>query len=287
MRIVVTGSRGRLGAWLCDQFAARGDDVVGLDRHNVDLTDAKATRRLIVDAAPDVVLHTAAWTDVDGCAREPERAVLHNGLAAGHVAQAALAASARIISVSTNEVFDGTATAPYREFDRAAPANAYGYSKWVGEELTRAANPDHTIVRTSWLFANEGKSFPAAILAAATSGRPLRVVTDETASPTYAPDLADALVLLTQIPVTGTLHFVNEGICSRFELARTLLDQAGLGDVPIEAILSTDWPRPSTPPRYSPLTNQIGTLVGIRLRSWKEAISAYVAFQRKPGGHLA
>lgn len=281
MRILVTGAAGRLGGRLVEILSQQGHEVIGADIvgdqvERLDISNFQATSDFMIPLRPDVVIHPAAWTDVDGCAREPEKAIAINGFGAQHVALGAAAVGAPIVYVSSNEVFDGRASRPYREYDVTNPINPYGYSKWVGEQAVQHVNPRHYIVRTSWLFAHGGKNFIHAILNAAKAGKPLRVVTNEVANPTYNDDLADALVQLVSTQRYGIYHLVNEGSCSRYQFARYFLDKAGFQDMPVEGISSHQWPRPSTPPMYAGLENMAGKHIGITLRPWQEAVDAYL-----------
>lgn len=283
MRILVTGAAGRLGGRLLAALAAGGHEVAGVDViaaegvAALDITDFNATRAAVAAAAPEVVVHAAAWTDVDGCAREPDKAVAINGYGAQNAALAAASVGAALLYISSNEVFDGRASQPYREYDRTNPSNPYGYSKWVGERAVAQANPRHYIVRTAWLFAHGGKNFLQAILALAQAGKPLRVVTDEVANPTYNDDLADAVAALLTTGRYGIYHFVNAGACSRYALARYVLDHTGCAAVPIEPISVKQWSRPSRPPLYAGLANSAGAQVGIALRPWQAAVDAFLA----------
>lgn len=283
MRIIVTGAAGRLGNQLMHLLHARGHDVNGLDVvaadkiAHVDITNFDAAHRFIYAHRPEVVIHPAAWTDVDGCARDPERAILVNGLGTQNVALAAAAVKSAVVYVSSNEVFDGKSTRPYYEYDAANPINPYGYSKWVGERAVMSLNPRHYVVRTAWLFAHGGKNFIQAILGVAQAGKPLRVVTNEIANPTYNDDLADALATLIETGRFGVYHFVNEGACSRYQFARYFLDKAGYTDLPITPIAAQEWPRLSTPPAYAALHNFAGRHMGITLRPWEAAVEAFLA----------
>jgi len=281
MRILVTGAAGRLGGRLMNVLRERshdatGVDVVGGNVTKLDITDFAATRRFIADLKPDLVIHPAAWTDVEGCAREPEKAITINGFGTQHVAVAAASIGAAVLYVSSNEVFDGKLSRPYREYDETSPINPYAYSKWVGEHALLHVNPRHYIVRTSWLFAHGGKNFIQAVLSAAEAGKPLRVVTDEVANPTYNDDLADAIALLIETGRYGIYHLVNEGACSRWTFARYFLDKVGYQNVPIEKIVLGEYPRLSVPPSYSSLDNLAGRHIGIVLRPWQEAVDAFL-----------
>ncbi len=189
-RTAITGAVGQLGTELVRAFAAAGDEVLALARPEFDITRPADLKRLTA-WRPDVVVNSAAWTDVDGCARDPERAMRINGEAAGAVAAAGAAAGALSVQISTNEVFDGELDRPYAEDDEPSPINPYGASKLAGERAVATANPRHLIVRTAWLFGPRGTNFVTKILAAAerarAAGEPLRVVDDEWGNPTWTP----------------------------------------------------------------------------------------------------
>lgn len=274
MRITITGGDGRLGHQLVT-ILSQTHTVTSFDLET-SITDFPALQTAILATEPDLVINTAAWTDVDGCAKEPEKALLINGLGAQNVALAAAAANAPILHVSTNEVFDGQSQTPYDEFALCRPINPYGYSKWAGEQGVKQVNPRHYIVRTAWLFAHGGKNFIQAILNAVNAGKPLRVVIDEVANPTYNNDVAEAIAALIETGRYGTYHLVNSGAVSRYDFARYVLDASGLTDTPIERITRAEWPRPSTPPAYAALQNNAAASVGITLRPWQEAIDAFL-----------
>jgi dTDP-4-dehydrorhamnose reductase len=275
MRVLITGSKGRLGSRLGDVLTHH--TVIGIDADQLDVTDFTAVRAFVCDQRPDVVVHTAAWTDVDGCARDPQRAIVVNGFGAQHVAVAAAEIGAAVLQVSTNEVFDGASNRPYYEYDAPNPINPYAYSKFVGEQVVQRLNPRHYIVRTAWLFAHGGKNFIQAILSAAQANKPLRVVTDEIANPTYTDDLAAAIAVLIESGRYGVYHLVNAGFCSRYDFARYVLDRAGFADTPIERITRDQWSRPSTPPSFTPLENLAGAQVGLTLRDWQVAVDVFLS----------
>ena len=280
MRALITGAAGRLGRQLRRQLAYTHDlittDVVGEVDVIADLSDYNACRRLLDETAPDILLHAAAWTDVDGCARDPGRALAANGLATAHLAALTSSRDMLMLYISSNEVFDGELGRPYAEYDQPNPINPYGYSKWYGERAIAQVNPRHYIVRTSWLFAHGGGNFIQAILTAAGAGKSLRVVTNEVANPTYATDLAAAIARLIESERYGIYHLVNEGAVSRWEFARRILDCAGFTATPIERISRHEWQRPSLPPEQTALANVAGAGIGIRLRPWREALRAFL-----------
>jgi dTDP-4-dehydrorhamnose reductase len=273
MRIVITGHKGQLGQALMEVL--QGDDLLGIDLPEHDITDAQAIDATIAHFGPDVVLHPAALTDVDRCAREPELALTVNGLGTHNIALACRRCSAAMLLVSTNEVFDGTKGQPYYEYEPPYPINAYARSKHAGEIYTQMHLARFYIVRTAWLYARGGNNFPAKILQAADQHGQLRVVCDEISSPTFAPDLAAAISRLIRTEHYGIYHFTNQGACSRYDFARRILERAGRGNVRVEPITSDQWPRPSTPPLHCVLHNFAGAQIGITLRHWDQALEAY------------
>ncbi|NJL93902.1 MAG: dTDP-4-dehydrorhamnose reductase [Anaerolineae bacterium] len=276
MRILVTGAQGRLGSCLVALLSV-DYPVVGVDRDVFDITDQAQVQAAWQHHQPDLVIHCAAFTQVDEAARQPELAWRINALGTKHVVLACLAMGSRLLYVSTNEVFDGSNPAGILEYAPAAPINPYGYSKWIGEQFVRDHLQHFYIVRSSWLFAHGGNNFVQAILARARSGQPLRVVVNEVASPTYNDDLAVAMVALIKTEQYGIYHLVNEGRASRWQLARTVLDLAGYAQVEIQRIAAAEYERASIPPEYSVLENTMAAALGIRLRPWEAALQAYLA----------
>ncbi len=275
MRVFVTGNKGQLGRAL--EVALDGHTLSGCDLPEVDVTDRAAVTEAIRRFAPEVVIHAAAWTDVDGCARDPERAYRANAVGTQNVALACASGGAALAYVSTNEVFDGTASEPYQEWDPTHPANPYGRSKAAGEWFVSHLLDRFYIARTAWLYAAGGRNFPHRILQLADERGSLQVVTDEVGNPTYAPDLARALAELIQTEAFGVYHLANSGYCSRHELAREILRLAGKEQVEVRPITLETFRRDSTPPRFAPLLNTAGTIVGVRLRPWQEALAEFLA----------
>ncbi len=272
MRIVITGHKGQLGRSLWALLADH--DLLGIDIPEHDISRPEITD-VIADFRPDLVLHPAAYTDVDGCARNPDLAYKVNVLGTQFVALGARKAGAPILYVSTNEVFRGDQEEPYREWDETGPVNPYGRSKLAGERVIRALTSQFYIVRTAWVFAPGGNNFVTKIIAAADRHGSLRVVDDEFGNPTYAPDLAEAIVNLIQTERFGIYHFTNEGACSRYEYASEILRLAGRENVSVVPIPGSEWKRLSTPPKHAILGNYAGTALGITLRPWRDALRAY------------
>jgi dTDP-4-dehydrorhamnose reductase len=309
MRVAVTGARGRLGRALIDALGGAPftgtSGPIAWSRPDVDLdtVTSESIVRLIERDHPEAVIHTAAWTDVDGCARDPGLAVRRNADATGHIAHACASRGVDLVLISTNEVFNGRRTdgRGYGAHDPLDPANPYGASKAEAERLCRAAFEPHArgarlaIVRTSWLHGPPGADFPAKIAAAALraseAGQPLRVVGDEVGSPTYAPDLAEAICeLLAEdaLTPTGTRfaphHLVNSGSASRATWAREVLRAAQL-HVEVVEVPADTWVRASTPPRWGVL-EPTPLPSGIPMRDWREAfadsVPALVRSLRRP-----
>ncbi len=278
MRIFITGHKGQLGRELWRTLEGE-HDLLGIDLPEHDITDAAAVAHTVAAFRPDVVLHPAAMTDVDRCAHEPELALRVNGLGTQNLALACRKADAVLLTISTNEVFDGAKGAPYYEYEAPRPINAYARSKLAAEFYTRLHLHRFYIVRTAWLYAPGGVNFPAKIIAAADEHDRLQVVIDEIGNPTYAPDLAKAIVKLIQTEHYGIYHLTNSGLCSRYEFARAILARAGRDHVPVEPIVSEQWPRASTPPLHCALHNFAGAALGITLRHWREALEDYFARQ--------
>ncbi len=273
MRIVITGANGQLGRAL--QKLLDYYELIPTDIPDFDIAEHSIVTKLS-DLQPDLVIHCAAMTNVDGCARDPDLAFKINAFGAQNVAHACLRANADMVYVSTNEIFDGRADRPYQENASPQPVNPYGSSKRAGEQMAAKYIKDRLyIVRTAWLYGSDGHNFPAKIIAAADKQGELRVVTDEISNPTYAVDLAQAIAALIKTQAYGIYHFTNAGHCSRYDFAREILRLSNREQIPIRPITLADYPRPSAVPPFTPLANTCGTEVGIELRPWQEALAAY------------
>jgi len=252
-------------------------------RPDYDLDDPDSARRSAERDRPDLVIHCAAWTDVDGCARDPALALRRNATSVGVLAHAAVAAGSRLLVVSTNEVFDGERTdrRGYREDDPAGPRNAYGASKLAGEQAAQAAFDGADglwIVRTAWLYGPPGNDFPAKIVAAADrlpEGDALPVVADEFGSPTYTTDVAAGCVAVIQGSAGGTFHVANIGAASRLEWAAEVLARVRPGRM-VRPISRREFSRASDPPPWGVLDSSRARAVGAGMRDWREAVEASV-----------
>jgi dTDP-4-dehydrorhamnose reductase len=269
LRVLVTGGAGQLGR---DLAAVLGDAAVALSHAQLDVTDAAAVAAAIEAHRPDAIVNAAAWTDVDGCEAEPERAHRENAVGARNVAEAA--GDALVVQVSTDYVFDGRSDRPYTESDPTNPLSAYGRTKLEGERAVADRARRWTVVRTAWLYGAGTTNFVAAILRAARTRDRLSVVDDQAGSPTSTPDLARALVSLIEGDATGVLHGVNAGVCSRFAFAQAAFRAAGLDPARIEPVPTSAMPRPAERPAYAPLDGVAWRAAGLpALRPWEEALA--------------
>lgn len=275
MRVLITGSSGQLGSML--QTKLIGTELAQADLPEADITNHEHFTALVRDFAPDVVIHCAAYTDVDGCVSNPELAYRVNSFGTQNVALACQEVGAAMVHISTNEVFAGDSVHEYEEWMAPNPINIYGRTKAASEYHVRSILQRFYIVRTAWLYAPGGHNFIHAILRQARQGTRMRVVTDEIGNPTYAEDLAEAIVRLIHSQQYGTYHLVNEGACSRFEFAQEVLKLALQTEMDIVPILSSEFRRASTPPAYGALKNVCGAAIGIKLRPWQEALAAYIS----------
>lgn len=275
MRIAITGAGGQLGGALSAALGP-GHEIILLGHDALELGSPTAVEQISATGA-DLVIHSAAFTNVDGCAREPQRAYTINALGTKYVALACRRLGAPLVYISTNEIFPGDSENFYVEYDQPRPINAYGRSKWAGEQAVRELLHEFYIVRVAWLFGGE-RNFVRSVLRLAASPPEggIRMVDDEVGSPSYSVDVADAIARLIATEHYGTYHLVNSGFCSRFSFAETILRLAGHADTPLTPIKLADFKRDSTPPPFTPLANLAGGALGITLRPWEAALEAYL-----------
>ncbi len=288
MRWFVTGSEGQLGVALRRNLAARGESVDGRDLE-LDIADAGAVAAELEGlpgGPPEVLINAAAFTHVDRCEQEPELAQRVNATAPAGLARLCRERGIRFVHVSTDYVFDGVSSEPYPVDAPAGPTSVYGRTKWEGEERVRSLDPDALIVRTSWVF-GRGRNFIAAILGQAAKIHAegegaLRVVDDQRGRPTYAADLANALVLLVLAGHTGTWHFANDDEATWWDLARAALDETGFGGLEIERIDTRSLDLPAPRPAYSVLDLTGTREAGIPIPTWRDALRSYLASDDAP-----
>jgi dTDP-4-dehydrorhamnose reductase len=275
-RILVTGGSGQLGSELIPRLSKLGT-VIGPGRQELDLTSDAAVERIIA-CRPTHVVHAAAATDVERCELEPAWAHAVNADGTRRVAEACKALGAWLLYVSTDYVFDGSKSTPYAEADPPAPLNVYGRSKLAGEAQVQAMGTPWAIVRTAWVYGHVGRSFVATILQRLHARAPLSVVTDQVGSPTYAPDLADAIMQLVECDSTGILHLTNSGSCSWFALAQAIAREVGVNPARIAPITAEKLGLQARRPANSVLANTAWKALGLPpLRPWDTALRARVA----------
>ena len=254
MRLLITGAGGQLGRELVDAARAAGHEVVGLAKSELDITDQSAVDVAIKASRPDVIIHAAAWTAVDACESDPNKAHLVNVIGTRNVVQAARAIGARTVYISTDYVFDGDKPTPYVEDDKPSPQSVYGQSKWEGEcEM----GEDDLIVRISWVCGFHGANMVKTILKIMKNQPELRFVDDQVGSPTMADDAAAGIVRLVEHDVRGVWHLTNQGSTSWFGFAGDVLEAAGEDRSRVKPIRTADLqpPRPAKRPANSVLAN--------------------------------
>jgi dTDP-4-dehydrorhamnose reductase len=274
VKLLVTGAAGMLGRDLMLAAGNAGHDVVGFGRAELDVADAGSVRRRVDAERPDVVVNSAAWTDVDGAEEAEEAAFAVNGAGAGNVAAAAAEAGASVVQVSTDYVFDGAKRAPYVESDQPAPLSAYGRTKLAGEEAAVAANKRHFVVRSAGLFGIGGNNFVETMLRLGSMQSEVLVVRDQVGSPTYTWHLAYGIVRLIESVEYGIHHMAASGECSWYEFAREIYEQAKV-DCKVLSVSTEEFGRPAPRPPYSALTSQ--RQHPIRLPSWQDGLAGYLA----------
>jgi len=290
-RWIIAGDKGQLGRALSRALALRPEHevVAAVDLPEVDIADPPAVAALLATggAPPDVVVNAAAFTHVDRCETERELAHRANAVGPGVLAEACAAVGSRLAHVSTDYVFPGDGTAPYREEDATGPASVYGATKLAGERKVLAVSEDFLVVRTSWVF-GEGRNFIGAIVDQGRARRdgsatgPLEVVDDQQGRPTYAEDLAAAIIALLERGARGLYHVANAGVATWWDLARVSLDLAGQSDLTIDRIRSEDLDVPAPRPRWSVLDCSKAEALGVRLRRWQDAVRAYLESDISP-----
>jgi len=237
MKVLVTGAAGQVGRAVVAATEAAGDDVIAADRSSLDIADRDVVLAAVSSLRPDVVINAAAYTDVDGCERDPDVAFATNAMAVRFLADACARTGAHLVHVSTDYVFDGRKGSPYQEWDDPNPLCVYARSKLGGEH---EAGPAATVVRTSWVFSRYGRNFVQPVLDRAASGEPLRIIDDQVGGPTAAHSLALVLRRLAVDRAPGVFHATNAGASTRFQQAQEIMTAAGLDPARVEPISSKE-----------------------------------------------
>jgi len=273
MRVTVFGATGLLGKALAREWT--DDDVSGLGSKDADIRDPKQISNVIQRTQPNWIVLAAAYTDVDGCEGNPEHAFAVNCRGALNVAKAAKQFASRLLFLSTDYVFDGAKNRPYETNDPRAPLNVYGRSKAEAEVQISEVLPECCILRTSWLFGNDGKCFPDTILKLAASRPAIDVVDDQRGSPTYTADLARTIIQLCRSDAKGIVHATNRGNCSWFEFAREIVADVRLNSM-VRPTTSEQFVRPAQRPRYSVLSSKSLQKQAIEMPTWQDALRRYL-----------
>ena len=280
-RVVITGGGGMLAQALVRSLRARGNHVVALNHAACDVAIESDLYRTFMELRPTLLINCAAYTKVDQAEQEPDVAQAVNGYAVGTLARLSKQYGTALVHYSTDFVFDGTATRPYRPDDPVNPLSTYGRSKLLGErELRSNAPPRWMIIRTAWLYGPGGPCFPQTMLNAARAGKPLAVVNDQVGSPTFTHDLADATLELIDRGATGVWHVANAGETTWFEFAGAIFEEFEVKPLELKPTTSAAWkqarPASAVRPAYSVLdTTPYERLVGKPMAHWREALRAY------------
>jgi dTDP-4-dehydrorhamnose reductase len=277
MRVLVTGANGQLGTELVDLYGARaGDEVLGVDLPDLDITAPDSVASTFSSFSPDVVINCAAWTAVDAAEENEDSALIVNGDGPRVLAQACREAGAWLVQVSTDYVFSGDATSPYAEGAAPDPQSAYGRTKLAGELAVQEELPDaHYIVRTAWLYGREGNNFVKTMLRLESERETIDVVDDQIGQPTYAADLAAQIALLLDArPSAGVFHGTNSGQVSWHGFTQEIFRLIGADPSRVVAVTSEQFVRPAPRPAYSVLGHDRWADVGLaEMRDWRLAIS--------------
>ncbi len=282
MRILVTGANGTLGSALIEVLSSK-HEVVGLTRKDLDLELFEQTIPKVTGISPDLIIHTAAYTDVDGCEKQPDKAYRINWLGTLFLSQAALNLDIPIVYISTDYVFDGE-KGNYLEHDHVNPIQVYGRSKLYGELAVLQNAPKHYIVRTSWVYGPRGRNFFSKLPILARENSYLRVVNDQVNCPTYSYDLAEMLSKFIELkPPFGIYHITGRGATTPFEFTKFFVETAGL-DTNLQPVKSESFKRPARRPKNTTLKNfalEMG--LGLSMPHWKDGVRRFVEWLRRSG----
>ena len=270
-KILVTGAKGMLGQDLCPVLEDNGYDVIETDIQNLDITNSKMVDEVLSKEKPDFVIHCAGYTNVDKAEEDLETTRLINAKGTENIAKACSKNDITLVYISTDYVFNGQGTSPYKPTDKTAPLNNYGLTKWEGEEAVRNNLEKYYICRTSWLFGHHGKNFVDTMLSLADKPE-IKVVDDQIGCPTWTVELANAIVKIIEVKPYGTYHTCGGGSTSWYGFAKEIFNQADI-NANLKPCTTAEFPRPATRPAYSVMDN------GGICRDWKLALKDYLALR--------
>lgn len=277
MKVLVAGAQGMVGRAVSAHCAAQGNDVFAPDHQRLDITNHESVRQVMDVERPDAVINCAAWTDVDGCERDPQRALAVNCEAVENLALNCRHAGAVFLTISTDYVFDGSKEGFYTQRDDPAPSSVYGKAKLEGERRAQAASARTIIVRTGWVFGADGRNFLSTVIERGRRGERLKAISDAYGTPTFAVDLAARLYDLAQLDLPGVYHVVNSGRGASYEeFTRVALKAAGCAAPEIESVSMDALQRPAPRPRNSRLRCLLSEAVGLKaLPDWESALGHF------------
>ncbi|MCR8844854.1 dTDP-4-dehydrorhamnose reductase [Paenibacillus sp. SC116] len=277
MKVLVTGADGQLGQDVVQLFRNHGHEVVACNRSKLDITKQSQCQQVIREEHPAAIIHCAAYTAVDQAETDVDRAYEVNAVGTRNVAVAAESIGAKLIYISTDYVFNGRGNQPYNEYDNTDPQGIYGKSKRAGEVLIQSLSSRFFIVRTSWVFGEQGANFVKTMMKLGVERDQLKVVHDQVGSPTYTVDLAQFLLQLVETEQYGIYHASNSGICSWYEFAEEIFKQCSIS-AELLPCTTEEFPRPAPRPQYSVMEPLSIRTNGFELLPhWKDALARYIA----------
>ena len=277
MRILVTGAGGLVGIALVRHCTAAGDDVLGHTHQSLDITDLRRLTDIASEFGPEAIINCAAWTDVDGCESNSEKAEAANAVGPENLARVSRTLNALLITISTDYVFDGTKEGFYTQRDDPNPQSVYGWSKLEGERRAQLASARTIIVRTGYIFGKGGRNFLSTVVERARRGEELKVITDTCGTPTYAPDLAARMRELAQLDLPGTYHVVSDGNGATFEDFTRVALKVAQCDTKLVPVTSASLGRPAPRPRNSRLKCLLSEALHLQpLPSWQDCLAQFV-----------
>lgn len=277
MKVLITGAKGQLGSDLVNILSTiNGYEVIGFGRDSLDITDLVNVQQIFRSVMPDLVIHSAAYTKVDQAEAEPDAAFLVNAIGTRNVAKVSEEVNAKLVYISTDYVFNGTASSPINEFEPTSPLGVYGKSKLAGEQFVRDFHSKYFIVRTSWVYGRNGGNFVKTMLRLAVEKDNLSVVNDQVGSPTYTVDLVKKIKEISETELYGIYHVSNSGICSWYDFADAIFTESGY-NVNLRPCATKEFPTLAPRPSYSAFDHMALRLNGFdEMREWKVALKEFL-----------